>query len=221
MRLIASQIAHRYGPQWVLKGITISVKQGEIVALLGVNGAGKTTLFNIMAGVFHSTEGQVWMGRQMMNGISLDERACMGLIYLPQASSLFQNLTVADHVDAQILSLFDLQNVSQHLCVHLSGGERKRVELAKAVSQQAKFLLLDEPFAAVDPKSLTLLQQTIKRLKEWKIGVMITDHHAKETLQIVDRGYVIFEGELLAKGNASQLWQNAMVKQTYLGYEQN
>jgi ABC-type lipopolysaccharide export system ATPase subunit len=220
MRLIASQIAHRYRDHWVLKGITVSIKQGEVVALLGANGAGKTTLFNIMAGVTHATEGQIWMGTQTMSHVSLDERARLGLIYLPQTSNLFQNLTVEDHVDAQILSLFDLQTLSQRLCIHLSGGERKRVELAKAVSKQAKFLLLDEPFAAVDPITVLLLKRTIKRLKEWKIGVMITDHHAKETLQIMDRGYFLFEGQLLAKGTSLQLGQNPHVKQTYLGYEQ-
>jgi lipopolysaccharide export system ATP-binding protein len=217
MRLIASQISHDYGNHCVLKGITVSVKQGEIVALLGVNGAGKTTLFNIIAGVTNVTQGEIWMGKQFLSHMHVDERAQLGLIYLPQQSSLFSSLTVAQNLSAHVLSLFDLQSLSQQVCSHLSGGERKRVELAKAVSQQAKFLLLDEPFAAVDPKSLKLLQNTIKRLKEWKIGVMITDHHAKETLQIVDRAYVLFEGHILAKGNSTQLWTNSLVKQTYLG----
>nr|NP_848950.1 sulfate ABC transporter protein [Cyanidioschyzon merolae strain 10D]QFV16930.1 putative ABC transporter ATP-binding protein YhbG-like protein [Cyanidioschyzon merolae]QFV17109.1 putative ABC transporter ATP-binding protein YhbG-like protein [Cyanidioschyzon merolae]BAC76112.1 probable ABC transporter ATP-binding protein YhbG homolog [Cyanidioschyzon merolae strain 10D] len=217
MRLIASQISHDYGNHCVLKGITVSVKQGEIVALLGVNGAGKTTLFNIIAGVTKVTQGEIWMGQQFLSHMHVDERAQLGLIYLPQQSSLFSSLTVAQNLSAHVLSLFDLQSLSQQVCSHLSGGERKRVELAKAVSQQAKFLLLDEPFAAVDPKSLKLLQNTIKRLKEWKIGVMITDHHAKETLQIVDRAYVLFEGHILAKGNSTQLWTNSLVKQTYLG----
>lgn len=203
MRLIASQISHDYGNHCVLKGITVSVKQGEIVALLGVNGAGKTTLFNIIAGVTKVTQGEIWMGQQFLSHMHVDERAQLGLIYLPQQSSLFSSLTVAQNLSAHVLSLFDLQSLSQQVCSHLSGGERKRVELAKAVSQQAKFLLLDEPFAAVDPKSLKLLQNTIKRLKEWKIGVMITDHHAKETLQIVDRAYVLFEGHILAKGNST------------------
>jgi lipopolysaccharide export system ATP-binding protein len=215
--LIASQISHDYGNHCVLKGITVSVKQGEIVALLGVNGAGKTTLFNIIAGVTKVTQGEIWMGQQFLSHMHVDERAQLGLIYLPQQSSLFSSLTVAQNLSAHVLSLFDLQSLSQQVCSHLSGGERKRVELAKAVSQQAKFLLLDEPFAAVDPKSLKLLQNTIKRLKEWKIGVMITDHHAKETLQIVDRAYVLFEGHILAKGNSTQLWTNSLVKQTYLG----
>ena len=218
----------------IIKGISLEVKSGEIVGLLGPNGAGKTTMFYMICGLIPPTDGHVYFDNQEVTNVPLHERAKMGIGYLPQESSIFKDLSVednimlaaeivyADKVEAQkrveeLLNLLNIEPVRKRNGVSLSGGERRRCEIARSLVLHPKFLLLDEPFAGVDPIAVSDIQAIVRELAELNIGVLITDHNVRETLAICDRAYVIKDGSLLASGNSEEVADNQLVKTYYLG----
>jgi lipopolysaccharide export system ATP-binding protein len=217
-----------------LKRIDLTIRRGEILALLGPNGAGKTTCFYMMVGLIPSDGGSIYLDGQNLNHMPIHRRARMGLAYLPQEASIFRKLTVAENVQA-VLELRGLDNSSMeerlnellndlhigHLrnspAVSLSGGERRRVEIARALASHPRFILLDEPFAGVDPIAVLDIQKIIRFLKERSIGVLITDHNVRETLGICDRAYIINDGSVLACGAPEEIVYNESVRKVYLG----
>lgn len=222
----------------ILHGISIEVKSGEIVGLLGPNGAGKTTTFYTVCGLVKPTSGTVYFDDKDITGLPLHKRALKGIGYLPQESSIFKDLSVEDNLmlAAQIvtddkeeqykrveelLELFNIEPIRQRLGVSLSGGERRRTEIARALVSQPKFLLLDEPFAGVDPIAVKDIQEIIHQLTKINIGVLITDHNVRETLQICDRAYVMKAGSLLASGTSEEIKNDVKVREHYLGEDFN
>lgn len=222
----------------ILHGISIEVKSGEIVGLLGPNGAGKTTTFYTVCGLVKPTSGTVYFDDKDITGLPLHKRALKGIGYLPQESSIFKDLSVEDNLmlAAQIvtddkeeqykrveelLELFNIEPIRQRLGVSLSGGERRRTEIARALVSQPKFLLLDEPFAGVDPIAVKDIQEIIHQLTKINIGILITDHNVRETLQICDRAYVMKAGSLLASGTSEEIKNDVKVREHYLGEDFN
>ena len=222
----------------ILHGISIEVKSGEIVGLLGPNGAGKTTTFYTVCGLVKPTSGTVYFDDKDITALPLHKRALKGIGYLPQESSIFKDLSVEDNLmlAAQIvtddkeeqykrveelLELFNIEPIRQRLGVSLSGGERRRTEIARALVSQPKFLLLDEPFAGVDPIAVKDIQEIIHQLTKINIGVLITDHNVRETLQICDRAYVMKAGSLLASGTSEEIKNDVKVREHYLGEDFN
>ena len=220
----------------IVKGMSLEVKSGEVVGLLGPNGAGKTTTFYMICGLVEATAGEVFFDEENISNKPLHERAIQGIGYLPQEASIFKDLTVEDNLmvaaqvsikdkekqEARILELLDMFNIEPiryRKGVSLSGGERRRVEIARALVNEPKFLLLDEPFAGVDPIAVMDIQKVIHQLVSYDIGVLITDHNVRETLAVCDRAYVIKAGELLASGTSEEIGQNADVRTHYLGEE--
>ena len=218
----------------ILHGISIEVKSGEIVGLLGPNGAGKTTTFYTVCGLVKPTSGKVFFDDKDITELPLHKRALKGIGYLPQESSIFKELSVEDNLmlAAQIvtddkeeqykrveelLELFNIEPIRQRLGVSLSGGERRRTEIARALVSKPKFLLLDEPFAGVDPIAVKDIQEIIHQLTKIDIGVLITDHNVRETLEICDRAYVMKAGALLASGTSDEIRNDANVREHYLG----
>ena len=218
----------------IVKGISLEVKSGEVVGLLGPNGAGKTTTFYMICGLVEATSGDVFFDTQNLSAMPLHERAIKGIGYLPQEASIFKDLSVEDNllVAAQaskmskeeqtnrlleLLDMFNIEPIRYRKGISLSGGERRRVEIARALMNRPKFLLLDEPFAGVDPIAVLDIQNVIQQLVEYGIGVLITDHNVRETLAVCDRAYVIKAGTLLASGTSEQISQNADVRTHYLG----
>lgn len=218
----------------IVKGISLEVKSGEVVGLLGPNGAGKTTTFYMICGLVEATAGEVFFDEENISKKPLHERALQGIGYLPQEASIFKDLSVEDNLmvaaqvgikgkekqEARILELLDMFNIEPiryRKGVSLSGGERRRVEIARALVNEPKFLLLDEPFAGVDPIAVMDIQKVIKQLVSYGIGVLITDHNVRETLAVCDRAYVIKSGSLLASGTSDEIGQNADVRTHYLG----
>jgi lipopolysaccharide export system ATP-binding protein len=220
----------------IVKGMSLEVSSGEVVGLLGPNGAGKTTTFYMICGLVEASGGEVFFDDENLIGMPLHQRAIKGIGYLPQEASIFKDLSVEDNlmVAAQVgikdkkaqeqrilelLDMFNIEPIRYRKGISLSGGERRRVEIARALVNKPKFLLLDEPFAGVDPIAVMDIQNVIKQLVSYGIGVLITDHNVRETLAVCDRAYVIKAGELLASGTSEEIGQNADVRTHYLGEE--
>ncbi len=218
----------------IIHDISLRVSSREVVGLLGPNGAGKSTSFYMICGITDATSGQVYLDETEITQMSLSERARLGIGYLPQESSIFKDLTVEENLlmaaeavkldrsttkarIEELLMLFNIEPIRQRYGVQLSGGERRRVEIARALVAQPKFLLLDEPFAGVDPISVEDIQQIIKQLIELDMGVLITDHNVRETLDICDRAYVMRSGAMLAIGTSEEIMKNEAVRKYYLG----
>ena len=227
-------LVKRYGKRTVANGVTINVKQGAIVGLLGPNGAGKTTSFYMTTGLVVPNEGHVYLGDQEITKFPVYKRARAGIGYLPQEASVFRKMSVEDNImsvlemtgkskDYQkeklesLINDFDLQKVRKNLGDQLSGGERRRVEIARCLANDPKFIMLDEPFAGVDPIAVEDIQHIVWRLKFRNIGILITDHNVHETLNITDRAYLLFEGKILFHGTPEVLAANKIVKEKYLG----
>ncbi len=232
--LRTDNLVKRYGPRTVANHVSIDVKQGEIVGLLGPNGAGKTTTFYMTTGLVVPNEGRIFLDDQEITKFPVYKRAQAGIGYLPQEASVYRKMTVEDNLLAtlqmtsltpdqqqekleSLISEFRLQKVRRNLGDRLSGGERRRVEIARCLAISPKFIMLDEPFAGVDPIAVEDIQYIVYKLKEKNIGILITDHNANETLTIVDRAYLLFEGKILFQGTSEELASNPLVKQKYLG----
>jgi lipopolysaccharide export system ATP-binding protein len=230
-------IYKQYGKRVIVKRVNLTLEQGEVVGLLGPNGAGKTTTFYIATGLEKPHQGHVWLNELEITQLSIDQRANLGIAYLAQEASIFRHLTVRQNILlvleqsnvpkyewsdrlSQLIREFRLEKVSSTLGIQLSGGERRRAELARALAMGftgPKFLLLDEPFAGVDPIAVSEIQQIIAKLRQKNIGILITDHNVRETLAITDRAYIMRDGEILANGTPEQLYNNPLVRQYYLG----
>jgi len=232
--LRAENIRKRYGKREVVKGVSFEVKQGEIVGLLGPNGAGKTTSFYMIVGLIKPNDGKVFLDDKEITSSAMYKRAQMGIGYLPQEVSVFRKLSVEDNIAAilemmplskeeqkhrleELLDEFSLNHVRKNLGHNLSGGEKRRTEIARALASNPSFILLDEPFAGVDPIAVEDIQQIVSKLKEKNIGILITDHNVQETLSITDRAYLLFEGSILKAGTAEDLANDEQVRRVYLG----
>lgn len=234
MILRAENIIKTYGKRTVVKGVSFDVKQGEIVGLLGPNGAGKTTSFYMVVGFIRPTDGHVYLDSEEITDLPMYRRAQKGIGYLPQEPSVFRKLSVEDNIKAvlemtplskteqrdkleSLLEEFNLNRVRTGLGDTLSGGERRRTEIARALATDPKFILLDEPFAGIDPIAVEDIQYIVAKLKTKNIGILITDHNVQETLSITDRAYLMFEGSILKAGTAEELAADEMVRKVYLG----
>lgn len=234
MRLRSEKLVKRYGGRTVVNEISIAVEQGEIVGLLGPNGAGKTTSFYMVVGLIKPDKGRVYLDELDITRMAMYKRAQRGIGYLPQEASVFRGLSVENNIRAvlemtslskteqerkleDLLDEFSLGHVRGSLGNVLSGGERRRTEIARAVAVDPKFILLDEPFAGVDPIAVGDIQQIVAKLKNRNIGILITDHDVQATLSITDRAYLMFEGNLLKSGTAEELAEDAEVRRVYLG----
>lgn len=234
MKLRAEQLIKKYKKRTVVKGVSYEVNQGEIVGLLGPNGAGKTTSFYMVVGLVQANGGKVFLDTTDISNLPMYKRAQLGIGYLPQEPSVFRKLSVEDNILAvlemnnvpksqrkqkleQLLDEFSLQHVRNNRGDLLSGGERRRTEIARALAVNPKFILLDEPFAGVDPIAVEDIQSIVEKLKEKNIGILITDHNVQETLSIVDRAYLLFDGKILKAGTAEELAADEQVRKVYLG----
>ena len=234
MKLYTKDIQKSYKGRKVVKGVSIEVNQGEIVGLLGPNGAGKTTSFYMIVGLVTPDKGTVHLDEHELTSLPMYKRAQLGIGYLPQEVSVFRKLSVEDNIMAilemtklkkaerkakleSLLSEFSLQHVRKTLGNRLSGGEKRRTEIARALATDPKFVLLDEPFAGVDPIAVEDIQQIVWKLKDRNIGILITDHNVQETLSITDRTYLLFEGSILKSGTAEELAADEQVRKVYLG----
>tara|TARA_B110000240_G_scaffold189753_1_gene230118 strand:- start:212 stop:937 length:726 start_codon:yes stop_codon:yes gene_type:complete len=234
MILRAENIIKYYGKRAVVKGVSVEVKQGEIVGLLGPNGAGKTTSFYMMVGLIKPNEGAVYLDDSDITKLPMYKRAQLGVGYLAQEASVFRKMSVEDNILSvlemtklskkeqiekceSLLDEFSLQNVRKNMGDLLSGGERRRTEIARALATNPNFILLDEPFAGVDPIAVEDIQQIVAKLKDKNIGILITDHNVHETLKITDRAYLLFEGNILKQGTAEELAEDEQVRKVYLG----
>lgn len=218
----------------IISDISMEVRSGEAVGLLGPNGAGKTTSFYIICGLLLPSSGKVFFDNKDITGLSLHKRSQLGIGYLPQESSVFKDLSVEENLmiaaeicldsekerykrTEELLEEFNIEPIRNRKGVNLSGGERRRVEIARALIKKPKFILLDEPFAGVDPIAVLDIQNIIKKLLNFGIGVLITDHNVRETLSVCHRAYVINKGMLLASGNSNEIYENELVRRHYLG----
>lgn len=237
MKILLQDVCKFYRQQAVVNHVTLTVSRGEIVGLLGPNGAGKTTTFYIATGLEKPDQGKIWLDGQEITQLPMHRRAKLGISYLPQEPSIFRHLSVKENLlmameQTQVprylwpkrlsflLKEFNLQKVSSTLGLSVSGGERRRTELARALAAGTdgpQFLLLDEPFAGVDPISVSDIQKTISRLRDRNIGILITDHNVRETLAITDRAYIMREGRILTSGTPDELYDDPLVRQYYLG----
>tara|TARA_B100001093_G_C26846307_1_gene1022975 strand:+ start:2872 stop:3612 length:741 start_codon:yes stop_codon:yes gene_type:complete len=234
MKLRAEKIEKSYKSRTVVKGISFEVSQGEVVGLLGPNGAGKTTSFYMVVGLINPDDGSVFLGEDNITKLPMYKRAKQGIGYLPQEASVFRDLSVEDNIRAileftplskseqqarleELLGEFGLQHVRKSKGGVLSGGERRRTEIARGLATSPKFILLDEPFAGIDPIAVEDIQKIIVKLKRKNIGVLITDHNVQETLSITDRAYLLFEGAIIKTGTAEDLAADEQVRRVYLG----
>lgn len=234
MSLQANSLSKSYGQKVVVNDVSINVKQGEIVGLLGPNGAGKTTTFYSIVGLIKPDEGSVYLGGKDITSLPMFQRARNGIGYLAQEASVFRNLSVRDNILAVLehqgiskekqeekvevlMKEFGLVEISDSMGKVLSGGERRRTEIARALATDPKFILLDEPFAGVDPIAVEEIQSIVNSLKKKDIGILITDHNVDETLSITDRSYLMFEGKLLKSGTSEELAADEQVRKLYLG----
>lgn len=234
MKLYTTSIKKTYKGRPVVDGVTVELKQGEIVGLLGPNGAGKTTSFYMIVGLVRPDQGQVFLDELEITKLPMYKRAQLGIGYLPQEVSVFRKLSVEDNIMAilemtplsksqraekleKLLQEFSLTHIRKNLGNRLSGGEKRRTEIARALATDPKFILLDEPFAGVDPIAVEDIQSIISDLRTRNIGVLITDHNVQETLSITDRAYLLFEGKILKSGTAEELASDEQVRKVYLG----
>jgi len=234
MILRAENIVKKYRKRTVVKGVSFDVKQGEIVGLLGPNGAGKTTSFYMIVGLIQPFSGKIFLDNEEITRLPVYKRAQRGIGYLAQEASVFRKLSIEDNIRAvlemtdytkeyqkekleTLIDEFGLQHIRKSKGIQLSGGERRRTEIARALAIDPKFILLDEPFAGVDPIAVEDIQQIVIKLKEKNIGVLITDHNVHETLSITDRSYLLFEGNILKAGSAEELAADEVVRRVYLG----
>lgn len=233
-KIHTSELVKHYGKRTVVDHVSLEVSQGEIVGLLGPNGAGKTTSFYMVVGLIKPDEGIVYLNDLDITKLPMYKRAKMGIGYLPQEASVFRKLSVEDNIKAvlemtdlskaaqndrleELLDEFRLNHVRKSMGDVLSGGERRRTEIARALAVSPKFILLDEPFAGIDPIAVEDIQSIVAKLKDKNIGILITDHNVHETLSITDRAYLMFEGKLLKSGTAEELASDEQVKKLYLG----
>jgi len=238
--LVVKGLQKRYGARQVVRDVSLSVKSGEVVGLLGPNGAGKTTSFYMIVGLVPSDGGQISIDGIPVSGLAIHERAVLGLSYLPQEASVFRKLTVEENIRAvlelqkdqnkkylssqeiqrrldALLADLQIEKIRESEALSLSGGERRRVEIARALATNPRFVLLDEPFAGVDPIAVIEIQRIVRFLKERGIGVLITDHNVRETLGICDHAYIINQGAVLASGKPDEIIENESVRRVYLG----
>lgn len=230
-------LGKRYGQRWVVEDVSFEIEQGQVVGILGPNGAGKTTSFYMVIGLVPMDKGQVILGDQDISKNAMHERAAKGIGYLPQESSIFRKLTVEQNIMAilqtrkdltqteqrqqleKLMADFHLEHVRHSLGMSVSGGERRRCEIARCLASNPKFILLDEPFAGVDPISVSDIMQVIETLRERGIGVLITDHNVRETLSICQKAYIVSEGKVIAQGNKDEILFNELVRKVYLGQD--
>ena len=232
--LRSERLFKRYSKRYVVKDVSIEVEQGEIVGLLGPNGAGKTTTFYMIVGMTRPSNGMVYLNNEEISNVPMHQRARMGIGYLPQEASVFRRLTVRDNIMAvlqmmdlseserndrceRLLEDFGISQLSSNKAYTLSGGERRRTEIARALATDPKFILLDEPFAGIDPIAVEDLMSLVRNLKKRGIGVLVTDHNVHETLSITDRAYLLFEGEILRAGTSQYLASDPEARKLYLG----
>ena len=234
MKLRAENIVKKYRKRTVVKGVSFEVNQGEIVGLLGPNGAGKTTSFYMIVGLIKPLSGQIFIDQEEITNLPVYKRAQKGIGYLAQEASVFRQMSVEDNILSvlemtkfskeyqhqkveTLLDEFGLQHIRKSKGYQLSGGERRRTEIARALAIDPKFILLDEPFAGVDPIAVEDIQQIVKTLRDKNIGVLITDHNVHETLTITDRSYLLYEGSIMKAGSAQELASDEEVRRVYLG----
>ncbi len=233
-KLRTEHLFKKYGKRTVVNDVSIHLEQGEIVGLLGPNGAGKTTTFYMTVGLITANSGKIFLNDQDITSLPMYRRAQLGIGYLPQEASVFRKLSVEDNIKAvlemtnfskeyqaekveQLIQEFNLNHVRKNLGDRLSGGERRRTEIARCLAIEPKFVMLDEPFAGVDPIAVQEIQDVVWRLKSKNIGILITDHNVDETLMITDRAYLLFEGRILFHGTPEELAANPIVRKNYLG----
>lgn len=234
MKLHTENLVKKYHKRTVVDRVSFEVEQGEIVGLLGPNGAGKTTSFYMIVGLIRPREGKIFLDGEDITDLPVYKRARKGLGYLAQEASVFRNLSVEDNLRAvlemsdfsrreqkerleSLLKEFGLQKIRKSKGIQLSGGERRRTEIARALALKPKFILLDEPFAGIDPIAVEDIQNIVSHLKNKNIGILITDHNVHETLSITDRAYLLFEGEILKQGTSQELAEDEQVRRVYLG----
>lgn len=233
--LKAQNLAKSYGPRQIVSDVSMSIESGQIVGLLGPNGAGKTTCFYMIVNLVNADKGRILIDDNDITDLPMHGRAQRGIGYLPQEASIFRKLTVANNIMAiletrrdinqqqrhekleSLLDEFHIQHIRDSLGMALSGGERRRVEIARALAAEPAFILLDEPFAGVDPISVGDIKSIVKQLKDRGLGVLITDHNVRETLDICEKAYIVGNGHIIAEGNAEQVLANQQVKDIYLG----
>ncbi|MAJ58936.1 MAG: LPS export ABC transporter ATP-binding protein [bacterium TMED88] len=232
--LSGEALSRQFGLREVVREVSLDVFQGEIVGLLGPNGAGKTTIFNMLAGSHRVTSGAVYLSGENITALPLFRRARRGITYLPQASSVFRRLTVAGNLEAvletvessrrrrrqrmkELLEELGLEEKAEYRADRLSGGERRRLEITRALILEPRFMLLDEPFAGIDPITVSETQKLVTSLRDRGIGVMITDHNVRETLSVCDRAYIIQDGQILKAGSPDELVKDPVVRNAYLG----
>ncbi len=233
--LAAHQLAKCYKQRYVVKNVSLQVSSGEVVGLLGRNGAGKTTSFYMIVGLIHCDAGKITLDQQDLTYLQMHQRAQAGISYLPQEVSVFRKLSVMDNIMAiletqplskverqqrleELLEELQITHIRKNIGMSLSGGEKRRVEIARALAVRPRFILLDEPFAGVDPLSVVDIQKIIKHLSDSGIGVLITDHNVRETLHICQRAYIVNEGEIIAEGTTEEILANQQVREVYLGH---
>ena len=235
-RLTVDSVVKSFKSRHVVRGVSLSVERGEAVGLLGPNGAGKTTVFYMITGLIPADEGRVLIGNEDVTRLPMYQRARLGIGYLPQEASIFRGLTVEQNIRAVLelvepdkakreahldllLEEFKITRLRKSPSIALSGGERRRVEIARALASKPSFMLLDEPFAGIDPIAIGDIRDLVRHLTKRGIGVLITDHNVRETLDLVDRAYIIYDGQLLTEGTAEQIIANEDVRRVYLGDE--
>lgn len=233
--LSVKHLSKSYRSRWVVKDVSLTIHNGEIVGLLGPNGAGKTTSFHIIVGLIQSDGGTISINDREISNLPMDQRSQLGLGYLPQEASIFRRLTVAENIMAilqfqskfnedqakqrleDLLQEFHITHLRDNLGTSLSGGERRRVEIARSLATEPQFLLLDEPFAGIDPISVSDIQRITRYLCEHGIGILITDHNVRETLSNCDRAYIVSDGRIIAEGTPDKILENKHVQAVYLG----
>jgi lipopolysaccharide export system ATP-binding protein len=232
--LKAKNLVKQYSDRNVVDEVSVSVKQGEIVGLLGPNGAGKTTTFYMITGMIQPNSGEIFLDDEDISGLPMYKRARLGIGYLPQEASIFRKMTVYQNIYAvlefmnldhserdektyKLMKEFGISQIAESKGFVLSGGERRRTEIARAIATDPKFILLDEPFAGIDPIAVEEIMKIVAKLKEKGIGVLITDHNVHETLSIVDRGYILIEGKIFMQGSSEELASDEKVRKLYLG----
>lgn len=233
--LKVEHLAKNYNKRWVVKDVSLSIESGQIVGLLGPNGAGKTTSFYMVVGLVRMDKGSIYLDNMDLSHLAMHERARKGIGYLPQEASIFRKLTVSENIMAiletrkdlskaqqqqrleELLNDFKITHIRNSLGMSLSGGERRRAEIARALASDPKFMLLDEPFAGVDPISVSDIKDVVTTLTQRGIGVLITDHNVRETLAICEKAYIVSEGSVIAEGTADDILANEQVRKVYLG----